>query len=108
MPHSRQCVYPLQNDMPIKTDAVSSIELPEYTPEGGGLGQKPARRRGTRRSISVDSTRNSSVCINVFECLFCGFCLVSQIHYRRILPNMGFICMEMKLLLTKNGTYADA
>ena len=54
--------------MPIKTDDVSRIELRETTVEGESLDQKPARRRVARRSIRVDSTRNSNVRINVFVC----------------------------------------
>ena len=54
--------------MPIKTDDVSSVELPECTPEGEGIDQTSPRRRGTRRSISVDSTRNKNVRINVSVC----------------------------------------
>lgn len=52
--------------MPIKTDDLSPFELQENTVEGEGRSRKHARRRSTRRSVSIDGTRTS----NVRVCLY--------------------------------------
>ena len=65
VPRPLQCVCPFQNDVVIKVDDLSDIELQENIMEVEDPSEKPTHDRYIRRSSSVESTRSSIVRVNV-------------------------------------------